>query len=149
MLLDAVLVQLPQPLDQLLQQDHDTKPNSVDVNPAQQLTSASDAASDMPATSSDGDHSSSGASSHVLPVTRSLLAQLMQRCSNTSVRQQVYLEVLQPKLEEATALLNKLARCVLQSAVYCCMHKRLAQVCGACLGQLTSCKNNRPQLLPI
>jgi hypothetical protein len=48
----------------------------------------------------------------VVLTTRSVLALLLQRCNDSSVRQQTYFEGLLPRLAEAAALLDELARWV-------------------------------------
>lgn len=46
----------------------------------------------------------------VVAVTKGMLARLLQQCPDAAVREQLYCEVLQPKLQQASRLLAQLAR---------------------------------------
>eukprot|EP00878_Enallax_costatus_P016693 GHUV01017516.1.p1 GENE.GHUV01017516.1~~GHUV01017516.1.p1 ORF type:complete len:565 (+),score=247.19 GHUV01017516.1:439-2133(+) len=100
-----VLLHLPRPLSELLPEEHFAAINS--------------SAATQPANSSSTSSTSDPAeteTAHVVLVTRGLLAELLQRCSDSSVRRQVYQQVLQPKLAQAAVLLDRLARSRQQQA---------------------------------
>lgn len=46
----------------------------------------------------------------VVAVAKGMLARLLQQCPDAAVREQLYREVLQPKLQQASRLLAQLAR---------------------------------------
>jgi hypothetical protein len=124
----AVLLQLPAPVGVLLSHEH------------QQHDAGSDAVSDSAASLSSGTIAKTDAASdngmvnqqdttaqqqpeqqqqQLALISRSTLVQLMQRCNGSEVRQQAYCAGLLPRLEEAAALLDELARYMGGSS--CCL----------------------------
>jgi hypothetical protein len=118
-------VELPATPEQLLQRPsaHDSNSTTPKTGSTPQASSSADEATlvstQQPQQQAVG-----------VAVTKGMLVRLLQQCPDAAVREQLYCEVLQPKLQQATRLLGQLAR-------YACCADHITHSC--CLSLSFNC----------